>query len=520
MPPSRSARRGRRARGHGRREPAAIQPRRDLPALRLARQGQTLLREASRPPASRSAQEDSTIQILHLATAGAFVGPYAETDAVRTLEAVREAQADPRAGRNARRLSARSRPAADGAWRCAAAASASIRTPPSRPAISSSANAMPRSSELSDSARRGRQHGRDPGPQMAGEDLRRIRHRLSAHREGQSIVLGQEIGMDGRNMSTGCRAGSRSRTNTMHAGESLSEGHILNHIVNGRIHGEIRPHLSDEGGTTLVPLQLLESAAAANAEARSGDRAADPRACSCRKKASSGPRPTPASRNSAGGCITACSTACRARKRRPRPIATIQTPTFTTLVGEMTGLGRDTAKTANFAKGYGAGVATFAKTIGKSTGGSAGHHGAIRRQAAVRSEALPPSSRRRLAAPASPELYDGALRHWNLWEAPRTWPRAPARAIRRGKAPRHRPRASLVRPALSVAPGRARHSTRWFRAWRARHTKLWMRAVFQQTGIIPLLQMHDALECSVRLARAGRDWSRGSATRPSRSTCR
>ena len=30
----------------------------------------------------------------------------------------------------------------------------------------------------------------------------------------------------------------------------------------------------------------------------------------------------------------------------------------------------------------------------------------------------------------------------------------------------------------------------------ARHTKLWMRAVWRE-GIVPLLQMHDALECSV-----------------------
>ena len=44
-----------------------------------------------------------------------FVGPYAEIDAVRTLEAVRNSHADRRAGRNARRLSAGSRPAADGA---------------------------------------------------------------------------------------------------------------------------------------------------------------------------------------------------------------------------------------------------------------------------------------------------------------------------------------------------------------------------------------------------------------------
>ena len=34
-----------------------------------------------------------------------------------------------------------------------------------------------------------------------------------------------------------------------HAGETFIRGHILEHIVNGRIHGEIRPHLSDEGGT-------------------------------------------------------------------------------------------------------------------------------------------------------------------------------------------------------------------------------------------------------------------------------
>src|SRR5262249_48747680 len=30
----------------------------------------------------------------------------------------------------------------------------------------------------------------------------------------------------------------------------------------------------------------------------------------------------------------------------------------------------------------------------------------------------------------------------------------------------------------------------------ARHTKLWMRAVWRE-GVVPLLQMHDALECSV-----------------------
>ena len=45
----------------------------------------------------------------------------------------------------------------------------------------------------------------------------------------------------------------------------------------------------------------------------------------------------------------------------------------------------------------------------------------------------------------------------------------------------------------------------------ARHTKLWMRACWRE-GIVPLLQMHDALDCSVaspelaeRVAQLGRE---------------
>src|SRR6185436_9299254 len=36
----------------------------------------------------------------------------------------------------------------------------------------------------------------------------------------------------------------------------------------------------------------------------------------------------------------------------------------------------------------------------------------------------------------------------------------------------------------------------------ARHTKLWMRACWRE-GIVPLLQMHDALECSVATREQG-----------------
>ena len=34
-----------------------------------------------------------------------------------------------------------------------------------------------------------------------------------------------------------------------HAGSTFLEGHILKHLIGGRIYGEINPHRSEEGGT-------------------------------------------------------------------------------------------------------------------------------------------------------------------------------------------------------------------------------------------------------------------------------
>ena len=89
---------------------------------------------------------------------------------------------------------------------------------------------------------------------------------------------------------------------------------------------------------------------------------------------------------------------------------------FHTLVAEMTGLDRSMAKAFNFAKIYGAGVRKFAEMIGKPLARSAGHRRPVRPQAAVRLDAL-----RHLSGQAErvgyTELYDGARRHWNQYEA-------------------------------------------------------------------------------------------------------
>jgi hypothetical protein len=93
-------------------------------------------------------------------------------------------------------------------------------------------------------------------------------------------------------------------------------------------------------------------------------------------------------------------------------------------------------------------------------------------------------------------LYDGARRHWHSW--------APGGKWKKGLGPCEREEAER-RAADPDHP--------WYqkRLWRAdthkafnaliqgsaaRHTKLWMRACWRE-GIVPVLQMHDALECSV-----------------------
>jgi hypothetical protein len=94
-------------------------------------------------------------------------------------------------------------------------------------------------------------------------------------------------------------------------------------------------------------------------------------------------------------------------------------------------------------------------------------------------------------------LYDGARRHFDNWAPGGKWekgagPCERAEAERRLEDPDH-PwfrngplyRADIRNALNALIQGSA-----------ARHTKLWMRLVWRE-GIVPLLQMHDALECSV-----------------------
>ena len=172
-----------------------------------------------------------------------------------------------------------------------------------------------------------------------------------------------------------------------HAGETFIRGHILDHIVNGRIYGEIRPHLSDEGGTISFrfsysnpPLQQMPK--------RDDEIGPLIRSAFLPEEGEFWATADASQQEFRGWVHYGVQHGLPSAQEAAKAYRNDPDTDFHELVGEMTGLGRDMAKTANFAKGYGSGVATFAKTIGKSLRRSDSHHGAIRRQAAVRSEAL------------------------------------------------------------------------------------------------------------------------------------
>ena len=250
-----------------------------------------------------------------------------------------------------------------------------------------------------------------------------------------------------------------------HAGEMFIRGHILNHIVNGRIYGEIRPHLSDEGGTisfrfsySKPPLQQMPK--------RDPEIGQPIRECYLPEEGEFWATADANQQEFRGwvhyGVERGLPSAIEAAKAYHNDPDT----DFHKLVGEMTGLDRDNAKTANFAKGYGSGVETFAKTISKSQAEAA----AIMAQY---DERLPfvsklfENSKRRRHAPASPGSMTARCGTGTHTRHPgRT--KTPARSKRHGAA-------SLIPsiPGMAsncVAQGHARHSTRWFRVW-ARDTQ-------------------------------------------------
>jgi DNA polymerase I-like protein with 3'-5' exonuclease and polymerase domains len=280
------------------------------------------------------------------------------------------------------------------------------------------------------------------------------------------------------------------------AATKFLETYILGHVVNGRIHAEVHPHRSDAGGTRSLrfsysnpPLQQTTSHDEELAPLIRGVFLPE-----------EGEVWASADISQQEFRFIVHYAALRNLKRADEAVARYcsdPNADFHAMVADMTGLARQSAKNTNFAKAFGAGVRKFAAMIDQSEKEARALYNQYDRELpfVVRLSALCQASAAKLGYT---ELYDGARRHWGYEVVGIPWtkdtaPCTPAEAERRLRDPehpwfglKHRLRRAETHKALNgLIQGSA-----------ARHTKLWMRACWRE-GLVPLLQMHDALDCSV-----------------------
>jgi DNA polymerase-1 len=278
------------------------------------------------------------------------------------------------------------------------------------------------------------------------------------------------------------------------AAVNVLETYILGHVVNGRIHAEIHPHRGESNGTKSFrfsysdpPLQLMPSRDKELAPLIRGVFLPEDDETWASCDASQQEFRLVVHQANQHKLRKAAEAVAR---YRDDPNAD-----FHQLAAELTGLDRSSAKAVNFAKIYGARERKIAAMIGKPLEEARRVYDQydrelpfLRRLSCICSE----SARRQ----GYITLYDGARRHFDKVAPKGKWgkgagPCEPAEARKRVRDPKH----PWYRRRLYRADTRNALNAQ-IQGSAARHTKLWMLACWRE-GIVPRLQMHDALECSV-----------------------
>ncbi len=285
------------------------------------------------------------------------------------------------------------------------------------------------------------------------------------------------------------------------AGSKFLEGHILAHIVNGRIHAEIHPHRGDDGNGTRSLRFSYSDPPLQQMPVRNKEIGPLIRGVFLPELGEVWAKPDISQQEfrfivhfAALHNLTGAQAAVDQYLRNPDA-------DFHALVATITGLDREDAKAVNFAKIFGAGVKKFAEMIGKPLSEAQKIFTQYDRNLPFISR-LSRLCQREANRLGYTVLYDGARRHWDRY--------APRGIFSKGAGP-----CSHEEAKRRIAD----RSHPWYGGWlqrvdvhtslnaliqgsAARHTKLWMRAVWRE-GIVPLLQMHDALDCSVTTREQG-----------------
>jgi hypothetical protein len=285
------------------------------------------------------------------------------------------------------------------------------------------------------------------------------------------------------------------------AASRFLEGHILDLIINGRIYSDIHPHRSDDGSGTCSLRFSYSDPPLQQMPARDKELAPLVRGVFLPEEGEVWAKPDISQQEFRFVVHYAVQHNLPRAKEAADLYQTDPDADFHAMVADMTGLERESAKAANFAKIFGAGPEKFAEMIGKSLREARAIYHQYDRKLPFISR-LSDMCQREAKRLGHTELYDGARRHWDRWEAPGIYakgagPCSREEAQRRTKDTEHPWFGRWLRRVKTHTAMNA-----LIQGSAARHTKLWMRACWRE-GIVPLLQMHDALECSVATREQG-----------------
>jgi DNA polymerase I-like protein with 3'-5' exonuclease and polymerase domains len=300
------------------------------------------------------------------------------------------------------------------------------------------------------------------------------------------------------------------------AAEKFLQTYIIDHVKNGRVYSEVHPHRSDAGGTRSLrfsysnpPLQQMT--------AHDEELAPLIRGAFLPEEGEVWAKPDVSQQEyrfivhyAEGRKLPKAKEAADRYREDPNT-------DFHRLVVDWTGLPRQQAKNTNFAKSFGAGVKKFAAMIEKSEEEAYSIYQLYDRELPFVKQ-LSRDLQREAARDGFTVLYDGARRHWDTWEprnrqmGPEWAPVERREAWKRildphnpfwyaGQRPKgktdkewfddHLQRGDVRKAMNALIQGSA-----------ARHTKLAMREIFR-AGVVPLLQMHDSVDCSVKTKEEG-----------------
>ena len=211
------------------------------------------------------------------------------------------------------------------------------------------------------------------------------------------------------------------------AGTKFVEGHILNHIVNGRIHAEIHPYRAADGGTrssrfaySNPPLQQMPS--------RDPELGPLIRNVFLPEVGEFWAKPDVAQQEFRLLVHYAVQHKLRGAQEAADAYRNNPDADFHNVVAEMTGLDRSAAKATNFAKIYGAGVRKMAEMIGKPLDEVQAIVSQYDAKLPFVAKPSPPSARKRHRASATPCSMTALADTGICGKCRDLTPRAPARA--------------------------------------------------------------------------------------------